>query len=54
VNPFDVAATAEAIAEALEMPADQRARRATYLRRAVLRNRPEAWVGRQLADLDRA
>lgn len=54
VSPFDVEATAGAIAAALEMPAAERARRARGLRSAVQRNRLDAWVGRQRADLDRA
>jgi trehalose 6-phosphate synthase len=51
VNPFDVGATADAIGRALTMPTQERAQRAQGLRRAVLRNTPEDWVGRQLDDL---
>jgi trehalose 6-phosphate synthase len=54
VNPFDVAATAEAIAVALEMDPLERKRRARGLRRAVRRNPIDRWVRAQLADLDRA
>lgn len=52
VNPFDVLETAEAIAAALEMGRDERARRARALRRAVRRNPLERWVEAQLADLE--
>lgn len=54
VNPFDVGETAEAIAHALEMPREERARRARGLSRLVLSNPPERWVRRQLEDLERA
>jgi trehalose 6-phosphate synthase len=53
VNPFDISQGAEAIASALQMKPGERARRAAALRQAVLANRLEAWVGRQLADLGR-
>jgi trehalose 6-phosphate synthase len=53
VNPFDVHETAEAIAHALEMPQEERARRARNLSRLVLSNPPERWVGAQLEDLER-
>ena len=54
VNPFDIDETAEAIRRALEMPADERRRRARGLSRLVLANPPERWVGGQLEDLERA
>lgn len=54
VSPFDVEGTAEAIRRALEMPAPERARRARGLRSAVQRNRLDAWVLRQRADLRRS
>ena len=54
VSPFDVEGTADAIREALEMPAVERARRARGLRAAVQRNRLDAWVERQRAALRRA
>jgi trehalose 6-phosphate synthase len=52
VNPFDVDATADAIAAALDMAPDERARRARNLRASVRRNRVDRWVRSQLADLD--
>jgi trehalose 6-phosphate synthase len=53
VNPFDLGEMADAIATALEMPADERARRARGLSRLVLSNPPQRWVGAQLDDLER-
>ncbi|MBI3648053.1 MAG: trehalose-6-phosphate synthase [Actinobacteria bacterium] len=53
VNPFDVAETADAIREALEMPPPERTRRARGLARTVLANTPARWLGRQLDDLSR-
>jgi trehalose 6-phosphate synthase len=53
LNPFDVAETAEAIREALEMSPPERARRARGLARTVLANTPARWLGRQLDDLAR-
>jgi trehalose 6-phosphate synthase len=52
VNPFDVAETAEAIAAGLEMPRDERVRRARGLTRAVLARNPVRWLTAQLRDLD--
>ena len=54
VNPFDVAETAGAIADALTMPDDERERRARGLRRAVLASTPAKWLRAQLDDLERA
>jgi len=54
VNPFDVGATAEAIATALNMDPQERGRRAVGAREAVIRNRLEDWVPRQVADLEMA
>ena len=54
INPFDVQETADALAEALEMPREQRVRRARNLSRLVLTNPPEKWVRSQLEDLQRA
>lgn len=51
VNPFDLAETGEAIRSALEMPEDERSRRARSLRALVRRTRPEDWVRAQLEDL---
>jgi trehalose 6-phosphate synthase len=53
VNPFDVDATADAIAAALDMAPDERARRARNLRAALRRNRVDRWVTSQLKDLER-
>ena len=53
VNPFDLGEMADGIATALEMPADERARRARGLSRLVLSNPPQRWVGAQLDDLER-
>jgi trehalose 6-phosphate synthase len=54
VNPFDLGEMSEALRTALEMPADERARRARGLSRLVLSNPPERWVRDQLEDLERA
>jgi trehalose 6-phosphate synthase len=51
INPFDVDATAEAIHQALEMPAAERTKRSKALRTAVLKMSLERWVGDQLRDL---
>jgi trehalose 6-phosphate synthase len=53
VDPVDVAGTAEAIADALEMPEEERAVRAATLRRAAGARTPAQWAGRQLRDLER-
>jgi trehalose 6-phosphate synthase len=52
VDPIDVAATARAIHQALEMPAEERARRARALRRAAAAVTPAQWATRQLTDLE--
>jgi trehalose 6-phosphate synthase len=49
VNPFDVAATADALHDALSLPAGERARRAASLRSVVAGRRPADWLGEQLA-----
>lgn len=54
VNPFDLAETATAIAEALEMPEEERVRRARGMGRAVLARNPVRWLTTQLRDLDTA
>ena len=54
VNPFDLRETAEALFRALEMPREERVRRARGLSRLVWSNPPERWVRTQLEDLDRA
>ncbi len=53
VNPFDLAETAGAIREALEMPRAERERRSAALRRTALADTPARWLRRQLTDLDR-
>jgi trehalose 6-phosphate synthase len=53
IDPVDVAGTAEAIAEALEMPREERTARAAKLRRSAASRTPKQWAGRQLRDLDR-
>jgi trehalose 6-phosphate synthase len=54
VNPFDLGEMADALAQAIEMPEEERARRARGLSRLVLANPPSRWVGGQLEDLQRA
>jgi len=53
VNPFDLNEMADALATALEMPEDERARRARGLSRLVLSNPPARWVRSQLEDLEK-
>ena len=48
VNPFDVAATADALHRALSMPAGERASRAGSLRAVVERRSPADWLADQL------
>lgn len=54
VNPFDLGEMCEALRAALEMPVDERTRRARGLARLVLSNPPSRWVREQLDDLERA
>lgn len=54
VNPFDLGEMSDALGAALDMPMDERARRARGLSRLVLANPPSRWVGGQLEDLARA
>jgi trehalose 6-phosphate synthase len=54
VNPFDLVEMADALKTALEMPMDERSRRARGLSRLVLSNPPSRWVNAQLEDLERA
>jgi trehalose 6-phosphate synthase len=49
VHPCDVSATAEALAEALELDPDERSRRARVLRRRVTSRTPRDWLDDQLA-----
>ena len=48
VNPFDITATAKALNEALLMPHDERAARATRMRAAATRLTPTVWFQAQL------
>ncbi|MEO9175663.1 MAG: trehalose-6-phosphate synthase [Gaiellales bacterium] len=52
VNPFDIQGQADALARALELPADERALRAAGLRDQVRRHDVRAWLAAQLDDLD--
>jgi len=52
VNPFDLAETAEAIRDALEMPDEERARRARGLSRTVQAHTPANWLADQLEAVD--
>ena len=53
INPFDVAGQANAIHQALEMPADERRRRLEGIRGRVRDHDLGAWIATQLADVDR-
>src|SRR5207249_5325158 len=53
VNPFDVAAQAEALHEALTMAPDERRRRLEAIRTHVREHDVAEWIEAQLADLDR-
>ena len=48
LNPFDVSGTAAALARALVMEPDERARRAAALRQVVTSRRPADWLADQL------
>lgn len=52
VNPFDLAETAAAILEALEMPQEERTRRARGLSRSVQAHTPPTWMAAQLEAVD--
>ncbi len=52
VNPFDLAETAEAIRDGLEMPDEERARRARGLTRTVQAHTPANWLADQLEAVD--
>jgi trehalose 6-phosphate synthase len=54
INPFDVSGTAIALADALDMPASERKRRAEALRELAARRPPGAWFDDQFAALARA
>jgi trehalose 6-phosphate synthase len=53
VDPFDVAGQAEALHEALSLPDAERRSRAEAIRAHVREHDLAAWLGLQLADLDR-
>jgi trehalose 6-phosphate synthase len=53
VNPYDVAATAEALHEALLMPAEERRRRSLRLAEVAGRLPPQSWFSDQLRALER-
>ena len=52
VNPFDVTAQADALRDALTMPADERARRHRSIREHVRSHGIDEWIDAQLSDLD--
>ncbi len=52
VDPFDVSGQADALYEALMLPADERRRRAEAIRARVRRHDIREWIDAQLTDLD--
>ena len=54
VSPFDIEEMADALHAGLSMPANERATMARGVRRVVASHPMSRWVGRQLADLERA
>ena len=52
INPFDLGETAKALLEALEMPAEERARRARGLSRSIQAHTPPNWLASQLEAVD--
>jgi trehalose 6-phosphate synthase len=52
INPFDLSETADAIREALEMPDEERIRRARGLKRSSLAHTPATWLAAQLRAVD--
>jgi trehalose 6-phosphate synthase len=52
INPFDLSETAEAIRESLEMPDEERTRRARGLHRSALAHTPATWLAGQLRAID--
>ena len=52
-EPFDVGATARALADALDAPAEERARRSSLLRTAALASSPSTWLAANLSAADR-
>jgi len=53
VNPFDTAELAEAMATAIAMPSDERAKRAEQLREGASALPPQDWFSQQRNDLER-
>jgi len=53
VNPFDTAELAEAMATAIAMPSDERAKRAERLREGASALPPQDWFSQQRNDLER-
>ncbi len=53
VDPVDIFGTADAIRDGLEMPDEERRKRARGLRRAAGARTPADWIGEQLRDLGR-
>jgi trehalose 6-phosphate synthase len=53
INPFDVAGQAEALYEALTLPAEERRARLEAIRAHIREHDLAAWIGAQLSDLDR-
>jgi trehalose 6-phosphate synthase len=51
VNPFDVRRQAEALHQALSMPADERAARSEQIKRIVRENNVEKWLAAQQHDI---
>jgi trehalose 6-phosphate synthase len=51
VNPYDVDEQADAIHEALTMPAEERERRSRALRQTVMNNTIDDWVAAQMKDI---
>jgi len=52
VDPFDITGTADALHEALTMPAAERARRHVGLTRAATATPPQVWLRQQLDALE--
>ena len=52
INPFDLSETASAIFQALEMPEEDRVRRARGLQRSALAHTPATWLASQLRAVD--
>jgi trehalose-6-phosphate synthase len=51
-NPFDVQETADAILASVDMPKEERRRRARGISRSVLAHTPETWLWNQLEGMD--